>query len=318
MREVMTGCEANLAFEGKGYLERLAWQMLPEGFALPVADVIQPCRFLSPRDVTRLFLRLRLDIGLYERSGKNLENLSPVEVAQTATIMRLVEMAFGGAHRNDFLNLIVDSSVGERLWESIQTGAKVKYNDPDDDPEGDSPERTLSESVFDVISSTRGLLSAVIDYGERWLMNVELRRRLLEFLDPDADAEFGDLGQFNLVQGAIRRAMNLRKGESMPSDLSKLDILTLPSALNDEGLRFVARCAGLTTLVLAKTEITTIEPLRVLTQLRELDLSGTKVHDIKPLRGMTQLKTLNRIETEISDGSMRDLKKYARNLSMGL
>lgn len=288
-------------FAGQGYLERVTVKMLGPDYAFAVADVIRPCTFLSPRDVVRLLLRLQLNLGLYTRVGKPLDGFGGIQVVIAATVMLLLEGVLVGSYRGDFLDLVADQAVGERLWDSIKSGVKVRYVPPEDSGEETTPTLLLSEALFDAISTQRGLISALAAHGEQWMTDSVLRRRLAEFLAPHTDSESPSGSQSFLVHEAVRRALNVREGEPIPEDWSSIRELSLPVVLNDDGLRLVAQCTGLTDLDLSGTAVTDLSAVQGLDKLTKLDFSDTVVSDLIPIAGLVGLETLYFSNTEVSD-----------------
>ena len=310
-------------FRGKGYLERIAFGTLEADCALAVADTVRPCAFLSPRDVARLLLRLRLDLALYDAVGETIEGFTRAEIAVAATLMRLVEGAFDGAHRSDFLDLVADGPLGERLWKALVRNFAPDPEEISDAPIGPEHRPTLTEAVFAAVRAPRGLTDALRANGERWLNSVALRRRLLEFLAFDSMEVLPDTDQSRLVQDAVRRALNLREGEPLPQVWSGVLELSFDQNLDDEGLRLIGDCtdltslslrdtgvtdlaplaglAGLTTLSLWEMPVTVLSTLAGLAGLATLSLAGTPVTDLAPLADFKELTTLSVMNTSVTD-----------------
>jgi len=75
------------------------------------------------------------------------------------------------------------------------------------------------------------------------------------------------------------------------------------SAITDESLPklvpLIAKLGALTVLDLRETHISSLEPLKGFTGLKELDLSGTKSANLEPLKGLTALQKLDLKGTKV-------------------
>src|SRR5690349_1746689 len=94
--------------------------------------------------------------------------------------------------------------------------------------------------------------------------------------------------------------------------------------VKDEGVATLKGLPNLQRLNLARTDLTddSLPHLKVLAQLRELDLTGTSVSSrgLEPLQGLTKMQALNLSSTQVNDQGLTYLKgmKDLRTLNLAL
>ena len=79
--------------------------------------------------------------------------------------------------------------------------------------------------------------------------------------------------------------------------------------ITNKGLAHLANMRGLKILSLFDTSVTTLEPIRGLTQLNQLAIAGSRIEDngLEPVAGFTNLQVLNLSRTGVGDAGIRHL-----------
>ena len=111
----------------------------------------------------------------------------------------------------------------------------------------------------------------------------------IQFADPNLEA-------------AVRDAIEKPSGDILPSDVSSLLVLDA-SSRNISDLQGVEQLTQLRELYLSVNQISNVSPLSGLTQLTSLLLDNNQISDVSPLSGLTRLIDLFLNRNQISDVS---------------
>ena len=292
-----------------GFVDNTAIDIVGDDLAASIAAPLKLCTALSPRDIVRLMMRVKLDLALFDRLNHKIKPLSKLvaenrestdvrkitrpEIATATTLLRLIEFGFESAKRADFNQLVGEPVLCRELW-------NLETNDPF---RGEGNEEGLRAGIDQRLRAVRGLRLAIKTHGELLLSHEDLRRRLVESLNfkeeqPQLDKS---TDQYKLFAQAVRIALDLGPEASFEGRLDQVKSLFMPVAFDDGGMPFVARCIYLTSLSLNNTQVSDVGPLEKLTNLTQLSLRNTQVSDVKPLEKLTNLTELDLMNTQVSN-----------------
>jgi hypothetical protein len=231
----------------KGYVEQVAEQILEETYDPKIAEMLCLCPTLSPRDIVRLLLRVKIDISLWKEvnpeplkrvSERRVEPGKQREPGQTkflydneinlaAMLTRLIEYAFDAPHRGDFIELVESDHLCQLVSQECQTNLKSKQLSLSGLSRAVMHRTDLQNSVLATLSRLRGLKDVIDRFGALWLAHTELRNRLLKFLDPSREQTRTNQGDYDIVVEAIRKSLGLREGEVQPEHWAQVRELDL-------------------------------------------------------------------------------------------
>lgn len=302
--------------DAQGYIERMAKDILGEWYDERIAKSLCLCENLSPRDVVRLLLRVRIDMTLWTgmtrpklrkrtkasreefvklEKEEDQEELSLLDVAFSAMLMRLIEYAFDAPHKGDFVELVLSQPMCDLVSEEL-SGARKNVGGL---RKVESKRTDLQESVLSSLKRVRGLMDAIKTYGQFWLNHAELRGMLLRFLDPTNTLRTVDQGSLEIIERAIRQQLGLREDEPWEDRRKEISELIL-SGTQVSDLSPLSGLTALAGLSLFGTQVLDLSPLSGLATLTGLDLGGTQVWDLSPLSGLAALQLLDLRGTQVS------------------